>query len=146
YQSQFLLYEELSYIMNFGDIGGVENCLSHWIFIFRATGKHNYATHIMCFLSNVHFVYPTRLKKAIRYNILVNPSGKRGRARTVDWCVELNNLYTKDEHGGSNLNRTVDRIIKESPLVQTYRSTKTTIEKNFQLSHLTIMHANPNMT
>jgi hydroxyethylthiazole kinase-like sugar kinase family protein len=54
-------------------------------------------------------------------------------------------MFLKDEHGGSSSNHTVDRIIKESPLVQTYRSTKTTVEKNFQLSHLTAMHTSPNM-
>jgi hypothetical protein len=52
----------------------------------------------------------------------------------------------QDEHGGSGSNQTVDRIIKESPLVQTYRSTKTTIEKNFRLCHITTAHANPDMS
>jgi hypothetical protein len=33
--------------------------------------------------------------RAIRYNILINPTGKAGKFRGVDWCVELNNLYTK---------------------------------------------------
>lgn len=28
-------------------------------------------------------------------NILVNPTGKRGRFRGVDWWVEHNNLYIK---------------------------------------------------
>lgn len=27
--------------------------------------------------------------------MLINPSGKPGKYRAVDWCVELNNLYTK---------------------------------------------------
>lgn len=116
----FLLYEEISHAMNFGDIGRVETCLVPWIFIFRATGKHKYATHMIKFLSNVHFVYPEGLRKAIRMNILVNPTGKIGHARAIDWCVELNNLHTKIEHGGSGPNQTVERIIKESPLVQTY--------------------------
>ncbi|KAG2148116.1 hypothetical protein DEU56DRAFT_928273 [Suillus clintonianus] len=37
----FLLYEELSYAMNSGDIGRVETCIVGWILIFKATGKHN---------------------------------------------------------------------------------------------------------
>jgi hypothetical protein len=57
-----LLYEELSYAMNHGDIARVETCLVTWIFIFRATGKHKYAAHMTKFLTNVHFVYPVGLK------------------------------------------------------------------------------------
>ncbi|KAF8152227.1 hypothetical protein B0H34DRAFT_821021 [Crassisporium funariophilum] len=57
-----LLYEEISYAMNFGDIGRVETCLVPWIFIFKATGKHKYAAHMTKFLSNIHFVYPAGLK------------------------------------------------------------------------------------
>jgi hypothetical protein len=53
-----LLYEEFSHAMNFGDIGRVETCLVSWILIFRATGKHKYATHMTRFLSDVHFLYP----------------------------------------------------------------------------------------
>jgi len=57
-----LLYEELSYAMNIGDIGRVETCVVAWILIFKATGKHKYATHMSDFLCNVHFVYPDGLR------------------------------------------------------------------------------------
>ena len=90
-----LLYEELTYALNTGDIGRVETCLVSWIIIFKAVRKHKYAFHIMRFLSEVHFLYPAGLKRAVRYHILVNPSGKEGKHRAVDWCVELDNLLTK---------------------------------------------------
>ncbi|KAG1883647.1 hypothetical protein F4604DRAFT_1878913 [Suillus subluteus] len=57
-----LLYEELSYAMNIGDIRRVEMCIIAWILIFKATGKHKYAMHMSDFLSNVHFVYPDGLR------------------------------------------------------------------------------------
>lgn len=57
-----LLYEELSYAMNFGDIGRLETCLVTWILMFKATGKHKYANVMSEFLCNVHFVYPEGLK------------------------------------------------------------------------------------
>ena len=56
------LYEEFSYAMNQGDIGRVETCLVAWIPLFRATGKHKYATHLEQFLLNVHFEYPGGLR------------------------------------------------------------------------------------
>ncbi|KAI1783104.1 hypothetical protein LXA43DRAFT_1135135, partial [Ganoderma leucocontextum] len=37
-EQYFLLYEELSYAMNAGDIGRVETCFMPWAFIFRACG------------------------------------------------------------------------------------------------------------
>ena len=58
----FLLYEELSYAMNSGDIGRVETSIVSWIPILKAIGKHKYATHMTNFLINVHFVYPAGLR------------------------------------------------------------------------------------
>lgn len=57
-----LVYEELSYAMNTGDIGRVETCLFTWIPMFKATGKHKYANTMTDFLCKVHFVYPEGLK------------------------------------------------------------------------------------
>lgn len=34
-------------------------------------------------------------RKAIRANILCNPTGKKGKFRGIDWLVEHNNLYVK---------------------------------------------------
>ncbi|KAH9951072.1 hypothetical protein B0H21DRAFT_801792 [Amylocystis lapponica] len=73
-EQYFLLYEEMSYAMNAGDIGRVETCLMPWIFIFKGCGKHN---------------------RAIRMNILCNPTGKLHHFRAIDWWVEHNNLYIK---------------------------------------------------
>ncbi|KAF8150232.1 hypothetical protein B0H34DRAFT_826645 [Crassisporium funariophilum] len=60
----FFLYEELSFAMNQGDIGRVETLFPPWITIFRGTGKHKYASHMSKFLSDVHFVYPPKLRHA----------------------------------------------------------------------------------
>jgi len=108
----FLLYEELSYAMNEGDIGRVETCFLPWAYIFQASGKHKYATVLRKYLANIHFRYPKKLayvdfvylicrrlighvSHAIRMHILVNPTGKPGKFRGVDWWVEHNNLYLK---------------------------------------------------
>lgn len=58
----FLLYEELTYAMNVGDIGRVETCFFPWSLIFRSCGKHKYATQMLWFLYDVHYVYPERLR------------------------------------------------------------------------------------
>ncbi|KAM6490409.1 hypothetical protein JOM56_004349 [Amanita muscaria] len=94
----FLLYEEISYAMNYGDIGRVETLFMPWIWIFRSCGKHKYATELRRYLENIHFIYPEGLRKAIRKNILCNPTGKEGAFRAIDWLVELNNLFTKVSH------------------------------------------------
>lgn len=94
-EQYFLLYEEVSYAMNAGDIGRVEDCFLPWIFIFRGCGKHKYATQMLRFLHNIHFVYPAGLKRAIRMNILCNPTGQKNTFRAIDWWVEHNNLYIK---------------------------------------------------
>ncbi|KAH7904953.1 hypothetical protein BJ138DRAFT_1138408 [Hygrophoropsis aurantiaca] len=142
----FLLYEELSHAMNTGDIGRVETCTVAWALIFKATGKHKYATFMTDFLINVHFVYPEGLSRAIRYHWLINPTGKSGRFRAVDWCVELNNLFIKVKNGGTGSNRSVACVILESPLVEIYRNTHSIIENNFMHNHRTISHTEPDMT
>lgn len=35
------------------------------------------------------------LRRAVRYSMLINLTGKPGFHRAVDWVVELNNLYIK---------------------------------------------------
>ncbi|KAF8168692.1 hypothetical protein BJ912DRAFT_934240 [Pholiota molesta] len=57
-QQYFLLYEEISHAMNFGDIGRVETCFLPWMLIFAGCGKHKYATEMRRYLENVHFLYP----------------------------------------------------------------------------------------
>lgn len=58
-----LLYEELAYAIRCGDVGRIETCLCRWIPIFKGTGKHKYASMLLEFLHDVHFVYPPPLKK-----------------------------------------------------------------------------------
>ncbi|KAH9886767.1 hypothetical protein C8Q73DRAFT_669104 [Cubamyces lactineus] len=90
-----LLYEELSYTMNAGCIGQVETLFPVWIQIFRAVGKHKYANLMLRFMHALYKIYPEGLCRAIRYNMLVNPSGKLNAFHAVDWIVELLNLYIK---------------------------------------------------
>ncbi|KAI6117851.1 hypothetical protein EDD16DRAFT_1692910 [Pisolithus croceorrhizus] len=141
----FLLYEELSYAMNHGDIGRTETCIMSWIPILKATGKHKYATHMTNFLFNIHCVYPPGLRCAIRYHILINPTGHPAKWRAVDWCIELNNLFTKVKNGGKGSNRLVERIITESPLVEVYRGLQASVQQNFGHTHLATNHSPPDM-
>lgn len=60
-----LLYEELSYAMNAGDIGRVENLLASWIPLFRASGKHKYGTQTLRFMHSLYNVYPDGLRSVI---------------------------------------------------------------------------------
>ncbi|KAG1889561.1 hypothetical protein F4604DRAFT_1529582, partial [Suillus subluteus] len=78
--------------------------------------------------------------------ILVNPTGKKGKFRGVDWCVELNNLFTKVINGGKVSNHTVSRIIMESPLIQVYWNLHTMFQNNFLHTHQTMKHAEANMS
>ena len=58
----FLLYEEISYAMNHGDIGRVEDCFTPWIWIFLGCGKLKYAAEMRRYLENVHFRYRSGLR------------------------------------------------------------------------------------
>ncbi|KIK76943.1 hypothetical protein PAXRUDRAFT_779574, partial [Paxillus rubicundulus Ve08.2h10] len=140
-----LLYEELSWVMNHGDIGHLKTCIIAWILLFKVMGKHKYTAHMTEFLCNVHFTSLPGLRKAVWYHILVNPTGQKGKFQGVDWCVELNNLLTKVINGGKGSNHTVDRIILESPLVQVYRNLHSTFTRNFMHAHLTSRHAEADM-
>ncbi|KIM60424.1 hypothetical protein SCLCIDRAFT_97547, partial [Scleroderma citrinum Foug A] len=64
---------------------------------------------------------------------------------SIDWCIELNNLFTKVVNGGKGSNYTVDCIILESPLVQVYCNLHTIFQRNFLHTHLTTQHAEMNM-
>ncbi|KAH8977877.1 hypothetical protein EDB92DRAFT_1772485, partial [Lactarius akahatsu] len=43
----YLLYVDLCNAINVGDIGWVEASFLHWIYVFRATGKHKYEIEIL---------------------------------------------------------------------------------------------------
>ncbi|KAH9831740.1 uncharacterized protein C8Q71DRAFT_861429 [Rhodofomes roseus] len=141
----FSLYEEFSYRANAGDIGGVEAVMPSWIALFKATGKHKYANYMEKFWTDVHFVYPEHLRHAIRYNILVNPTGKPHAFRGVDWVVELMNLFTKDTYGGDGSNHSKERVITESPNILVYRNCARNAEQNFYLSGLSSAHGEKNL-
>ncbi|KAF9565289.1 hypothetical protein CPC08DRAFT_630209 [Agrocybe pediades] len=49
-----LLYLETSHAMNAGDIGRVEDTFLHWVYIFRATGKHKYASQTLRMINNLY--------------------------------------------------------------------------------------------
>ena len=57
-----LLYTELSYAMDAGDIGRVETCFIPWSLIFRGCSKHKYAAQMLRFLYDLYCVYPERLR------------------------------------------------------------------------------------
>lgn len=142
----FLLYEETVHSMRHGDIGRLETCLYKWIPVFKGTGKHKYANMLSEFMLDLHFVYPADLRKVVRYNWLCNPGGTMNGFRGVDWLLELNNLLTKVIYGGRSSNYTIDRIIKESPLIQLYRDSKRVIEEQFLLTPKSMRHGKPDMT
>jgi hypothetical protein len=58
----FLLYEELSHALNFGNIGRTEMCFLPWMFIFSGCGKHKYSAELRRYLETMHFIYPEGLK------------------------------------------------------------------------------------
>ncbi|PSR71524.1 hypothetical protein PHLCEN_2v12607 [Hermanssonia centrifuga] len=132
--------------MNHGDIKRLESTFLPWIFIFQATKKYKYAKHMVRLLMDIYYEYPSALKKAVRYSMLVNPTRKRDGFQAPDWCTELGNLYTKIIYGGGGSNHTVERIIKESMLKQIFRDIHLTFKKNLVLTHLTTRHCQPDMT
>ncbi|KAI0313654.1 hypothetical protein OF83DRAFT_1086186 [Amylostereum chailletii] len=142
----YLIYEEISYAMNQGDIGRLEESLAEWILIFKGTGKHKYAYQMEKFLLDVHFLFPPGLRRAIRMNWMCNPKGQPGAFRGVDWLVERNNLYTKHIYGGRFSNNTLSYMLKESILIELYRMLHVNIEDNFCLTNRTINHTKPDMT
>ncbi|KII91006.1 hypothetical protein PLICRDRAFT_106940 [Plicaturopsis crispa FD-325 SS-3] len=141
-----LLYVELCHAMNAGDIGRVEASFLPWSYIFKATGKHKYASQILLFEKDLREKFSAELRDIIRKNWLVNPTGKPHAFRGADWVVERNNLYTKVIFAGGSSNKTIDHIVKESPLIELYRECHVTVENGFHLEHRTIRHAPPNMT
>jgi hypothetical protein len=64
-EQYFMLYEELAWAINAGDVGRVEQCIIPWIGIFQGCGKSTYSRQFTKFLYNLHFVYPEGLRSDI---------------------------------------------------------------------------------
>src|ERR1700723_3874739 len=78
-------------------------------------------------------------------NWLCNPTGKADGFRGIDWLVELMNLYTKVVYGSSGPARTFQLILKQSPLIETFRHVHLIVQDNFHLLHRTVRHAPPDI-
>ncbi|KAI9431078.1 hypothetical protein H4582DRAFT_2113548 [Lactarius indigo] len=142
----YLLYVDLCNAINVGDVGWVEASFLHWIYVFRATGKHKYASQLARYLKNLHEVYPPELSQIVRMNMLCNPTGKPNAFRPVNWLIERNNLYMKVIYAGSGPNRMMDYICQQSPLIEVFRSCHVIVESAFLLTHRTLRHMPPDMT
>jgi hypothetical protein len=57
-----LMYIDVCQAMNTGDIGRVEASFLPWIYVFKATGKHKYASQMTKFLVNLQFNWPKKLR------------------------------------------------------------------------------------
>jgi hypothetical protein len=79
-------------------------------------------------------------------NWLINLTGKKDGFRGADWVIESNNLMHKVVHAGGGANRTLENVIKESPLILAYRQAYEAVEANFHLTKSTLHHPPPNMT
>ncbi|KAF9488889.1 hypothetical protein BDN71DRAFT_1402611 [Pleurotus eryngii] len=143
---QLIQYVELAHAMKHGDIGRVEATFLHWVFVFKSVGKHKYATHLVKVMNDLRYVYPERLKRAIRLNWLCNPTGTVNSFRAIDWLVELLNLFTKVIYGSSGSSRTFDLILKQSPLISIFRWIMTIVQDNFHLLHRSVRHAPADLT
>ncbi|KAG8721669.1 hypothetical protein FRC09_007536 [Ceratobasidium sp. 395] len=141
-----LLWKMFKHSVRHGDVGSLEDLLPIWVCIWKHTGKHKYAEHITQFLLNLQQVWPQRFANVVRNNWLVNPTGKANGFRGVDWLVEKNNLQHKVNHGGSGSNRTVEHIVKESPLIEVYQQSNIVMEQNFHLTKSTLWHSPPMMS
>jgi len=95
-------------------------------------------------------------------NILINPTGRPGKFRPVDWAVELLNLFTKVSlvqgttdtithahqvtHGGKFSNKSIEHILNESPLIEIYRHLHEMFGESFCNSTKTTANNGPDMT
>ncbi|KAG8730322.1 hypothetical protein FRC10_002866 [Ceratobasidium sp. 414] len=140
-----LIYVATRRASRFGDIGRMEELLILWVYIWKHTGKHKYASAIARFLTYLNDVWPVKLADIIRRHWLANPSGKADGFRGVDLLAEQNNFQHKCLHSGAGSNRTLDQLIKESPLIEDYRRAHGIIEKNFYLTERTTRHPPPLM-
>ncbi|KAG8735079.1 hypothetical protein FRC11_003459, partial [Ceratobasidium sp. 423] len=128
-----------------GDVQRMEDLLIQWIYLWRRTKKHRYAAEYMRFLTHLQGGWPDELSKIVRENWLANPTGKPDGFRGVDWVVERNNYMHKCLHSGSGVNRTLDYLTKQSPLIQDYQAVHGIIETQMYLSGSTVWHPPPIM-
>jgi hypothetical protein len=112
--AHLIQYIELAHAMKHGDIGRVEATFLHWAFVFKSVRKHKYSAYLIKLMVDMKYIYPEPLKRIIRMNWLVNPTGRKDGFRGVDWVVELMNLYTKV----SNCKRVLAYCSVNSPAFQ----------------------------
>lgn len=56
------MYEEITYAMNYGDIGRVELCLLQWVPLFEAVGKKKYAYQTLKLVYELNHLFPEKAR------------------------------------------------------------------------------------
>ena len=97
--------------MKHGDIGHVEATFLHWMFIFKSGRKHKYSAYLMKVIHDMKYLYDKKLQHIIWMNWLINPTEKPDGYHTVDWVVELINLYKKVSKSAMDPTRWFSRTI-----------------------------------
>lgn len=138
-----ILYDEISLAMNTGDIGRLEDVIKIWIYMWKGSGQIKYSKEMHQFLTDLEYNFPPDLAHAVRMGWLVNPTGKVGCWRGVDWVVEYNNLLTRNLFGKDASNLTVKRILENSNLIMTFRQILLAFDENYQNISRSIHHTNP---
>ncbi|KAF8316520.1 uncharacterized protein EI90DRAFT_3134333 [Cantharellus anzutake] len=139
-----MYYHILMHAMNFGMVDVVINVLAFWIPIFQGCGKHKYVSFLSNFLFKLH-QYPAPLQEAIKRYWLCNPLGKEGGFQAIDWLVELMNLYIKVVYSGTGSGKTIEYIISQSSIIQSYRDCIEDVEADYHLPEKTLHHVSPNI-
>ncbi|QRV90455.1 hypothetical protein RhiJN_18473 [Ceratobasidium sp. AG-Ba] len=140
-----LLYVSITRASKYGDVQRMRDLLPLWVYLWRHTKNHKYARHTAEFLLQLDGGWPPELAKIVQENWLVNPTGKPDGFRGVDWQVERNNFMSKCLYSGSSSNRTVKRLVQESPLIMDYQNIHGIIERSYGLTERTIYHPPPAM-
>ncbi|KAF8593382.1 hypothetical protein BDV93DRAFT_461316 [Ceratobasidium sp. AG-I] len=138
-----LLWTAFRHARRHGDVGWLKDLLPFWVCIWKHTGKHKYAEYVTRFLLNLKEIWPDSFAEIVLMNWLSNPTGKIDGFWGMDWIVERNNLMHKVIHAGGGSNRTLENIIKESPLIVTYQEVHGTIQEWFYLTKSTLNHPPP---
>ncbi|EJD32818.1 hypothetical protein AURDEDRAFT_77436 [Auricularia subglabra TFB-10046 SS5] len=146
YLAHTLIHTDLYHSIKLQDVGRVVYAVFHLLFIFAASKKNKYASHMTRVLHNLAYVFPDPLREAFLTSWTINPSGKAGGGRGVDWLVELFNLYLKVVHSGASSNFGLEQIIKVSTLIKLYKVAFQNFVLSYHLVGRTTKHGAPDMT
>lgn len=138
-----LLLRQLKYAIKRGDVGAILDICTHWMVMFRGTGRMpKYADALFHLLVDLKTMHP-KLREAWLMNWLANLSGKVNGFKEMDLLQEHQNFWAKIIYCAKGSNRSWEWLAMVSVSIFALRDVIRQVQSEYKTPFNATSHTSP---